>query len=198
MNHCKQLPSIDGMERITRQQLCDNFDGILDKVDKDDVGFVILKPDGTPGHVLCPIKWFTNIAIESEEEIITVNKETVCRADVRRAVEAWNTLSSVGIQPISRLKPGSMRHKGLTARISEYGIDEVLNAIENIRQSDFLRGKNSSGWTVTFDWFVKPNNFPKVHDGNYNNQHGNSPKHESSFDLDEFDNFTMQSCQNRG
>ena len=129
---------------------------------------------------------------------ITISNETVSLTDVRRVTEAWNSLSSVGIQPISRLQSESKRYKGLKARISEYGIDEVLNAIENIRQSDFLCGKNSSGWTVTFDWFVKPNNFPKVHDGNYNNQHGNSPKHESSFDLDEFDNFTMQSCQNRG
>ena len=29
------------MERISRQKLCDDFDNILDRVDKEDTGFVI-------------------------------------------------------------------------------------------------------------------------------------------------------------
>ncbi len=57
MHHWKYLKSTDAMERVTRQQLCDNFDEILAKVEKDDVGFVILNPDGTDGQVLCPAHW---------------------------------------------------------------------------------------------------------------------------------------------
>ena len=57
MPRWKRLESIDIMERITRQQLCDNFDKILDKVDKEDIGFVILNPDGTDGQILCPAHW---------------------------------------------------------------------------------------------------------------------------------------------
>lgn len=57
MSRWKRLESIDIMERITRQQLCDNFDEILDKVDKEDIGFVILNPDGTDGQILCPAHW---------------------------------------------------------------------------------------------------------------------------------------------
>ena len=30
-----------------------------------------------------------------------------------------------------------------------------------------LQGKNSRGWTITFDWFVNPTNFQKVLEGNY-------------------------------
>lgn len=66
----------------------------------------------------------------------------------------------------------SKRYKSLVARIKEYGSDKVIEAIESIRDSDFLRGKNRNGWTITFDWFMLPNNFPKVLDGNYANPGG--------------------------
>ena len=55
----------------------------------------------------------------------------------------------------------------LSQRVSEYGSDKVLEAIEKIKQSSFLLGKNNSGWTITFEWFVRPNNFVKVLEGNY-------------------------------
>ena len=53
----KYLMPLDTMERIFRQHLCDNFDEVLDRVDKEDVGFVILNDDGKDGHVLCPARW---------------------------------------------------------------------------------------------------------------------------------------------
>ena len=53
------------------------------------------------------------------------------------------------------------------ARIREYGVSNVLTAIDKIAVSDFLQGKNNKGWVITFDWFVLPSNFPKVFEGNY-------------------------------
>jgi len=52
------LKSTSTMERITRQQLADNFDEILEKVNKENIGVVILDNDGNDGQVLCPAKWF--------------------------------------------------------------------------------------------------------------------------------------------
>ena len=46
----------------------------------------------------------------------------------------------------------------------------MLTAIEKIKSSDFLCGKGGKGWVITFDWFVKPNNFIKVLEGNYDNK----------------------------
>ncbi len=107
---------------------------------------------------------------ETEKSLETVSDETVCQTDVRRIVSAWNGLQGYGIKPISRVSSGSKRYKSLMARIREYGVDSVLSAVARIKNSDFLRGKNRNGWTVTFDWFVLPNNFPKVLEGNYDNQ----------------------------
>jgi predicted phage replisome organizer len=110
---------------------------------------------------------------EKDNKLI-VSEDTICQTDVRRVIEEWNKLQEVGINPIRDIKPSSKRCQLLKGRIREYGIDEVLNAINNVRNSDFLRGENNRGWMITFDWFVKPNNFIKVLEGNYNKegQHG--------------------------
>ena len=87
--------------------------------------------------------------------------------DIRRVIDAWNSLASSGIQTVSTLRPGTKRYRALNARLSEHGTDKVLAAIDRIRESDFLRGVNKQNWVITFDWFVRPNNFIKVLDGNY-------------------------------
>lgn len=102
----------------------------------------------------------------------TVSNDTVRRTDVQQVVEHWNDLEKCGIKTVSRVTSGTKRYNSLIARIKQYGIDDVLSAIDRIRQSDFLQGKNNKGWTITFDWFVLPNNFIKVLEGNYDN----SPK----------------------
>ena len=111
---------------------------------------------------------------KEKDNNLIVSKDTICQTDVRRVIEEWNKLQEVGINPIRDIKPSSKRYQLLKGRIREYGIDEVLNAINNVRNSDFLRGENNRGWMITFDWFVKPNNFAKVLEGNYNKegQHG--------------------------
>ena len=104
---------------------------------------------------------------EKEEDIISDSKESDCQTkNVRRAVEMWN---QIGVLSVSKLKAGSTRYRMLNARIKEYGIDKVLEAIEKVNRSSFLKGNNSRGWVISFDWFVKPNNFVKVLDGNYDN-----------------------------
>ena len=95
----------------------------------------------------------------------TLSKDKVCSADAQRVVDAWNALPSV--PKVARLMPTANRYKMLMARIRDYGVDNVLDAIANVGKSPFLLGDNRKGWQITFDWFVRPNNFPKVLDGNY-------------------------------
>ena len=107
---------------------------------------------------------------EKEREGLTFSNEKVCCADAQRVAEAWNTL---GLSKVTKLVPGSQRSQMLNKRIKEYGVDEVLRAIENVRASRFLNGDNKKGWQVTFDWFVHPSNFSKVLDGNYADRQSN-------------------------
>ncbi len=113
---------------------------------------------------------------EDIEADVTAPNGAVCRTgDVRRVVEAWNSL---GINPIMKITGSSTRGGMLRARISEYGVDAVINAIAQINDSSFLKGQNKSGWTVSFDWFVRPNNFLKIMEGRYSDSpHGSQPTH---------------------
>lgn len=77
--------------------------------------------------------------------------------------EAWNAIP--GITPIRGIS--GKRRDALRARIREHGEEGVLQAIEKIKESAFLRGQGDRGWVINFDWFVKPSNFQKVLEGTY-------------------------------
>ena len=94
--------------------------------------------------------------------------ERTVHSDIQTIVDAWNSLTAVGISPVSSMSSTSKRYKSISARIREYGVNSVLKAIDNVRESDFLQGKNNRNWMITFDWFALPNNFPKGLEGNYN------------------------------
>lgn len=114
--------------------------------------------------------------IREDENDISISNDIDCqtetvRPDIKPVVDAWNALSNdTAIKPISKMLSTSKRYQMLVARIKEYSLDDVLKAIEKIKQSDFLKGNNNKGWIITFDWFVRPNNFPKVFEGDYDNR----------------------------
>lgn len=111
------------------------------------------------------------IRIENKEleYSLTFSNEKVCpTATVERIISAWNELAVFGIPSVTAIRSGTKRHDMLRKRIAEYGADKIVDAIGNIKDSDFLKG--GKGFTVTFDWFIKPNNFVKVLEGNYNDR----------------------------
>lgn len=120
-------------------------------------------------NVTCNVTVTDSNATEQEQEqeqdtTITVSKDTVCRTDVQRIAEKWNEL---GVSQVQAINAGTKRHDMLKARIKQYGVEAILKAIDHIHQSSFLLGQNKNGWVITFDWFIKPNNYPKVAEGNY-------------------------------
>ena len=109
-----------------------------------------------------------NERIDSDESICP----TAAQSDLHKAVDAWNAL---GLGQVSKLTAGSDRYKLLSARLKQYGLDGWMKALDEIRQSQWLRGNGNKGWVITFDWFIRPNNFPKVHDGNYRDREEPKP-----------------------
>ena len=79
-----------------------------------------------------------------------------------KIVSAWNDL---GLSEVKSIQ--GTRLKYLNARIKEYSEEEIIKGIRSIRNSSFLMGQNRNNWTITFDWFIKPTNMPKVLEGNY-------------------------------
>ncbi|AUN25422.1 hypothetical protein RSJ21_09230 [Clostridium botulinum] len=107
-----------------------------------------------------------DIDIEEDKDNTT---EVVSSNKLQPIVDKWNSLN---LNKLIAINKGTIRYKLLNARIKEYGIDNILKAIENIETRPFLKGQNKKGWTITFDWLVKPNNFIKVLEGNYTDKEG--------------------------
>lgn len=129
-------------------------------------------PDGLPNEPADEPQ-IKNIRNKEDKNIYIVSNDTICQTqDVRRVVDKWNELEKYGIASIKKLTSGSNRCRMLNARIKQFSLDDVLTAIENIKDSSFLQGKSDSRrpWVITFDWFVKPNNFPKVLEGQYSDK----------------------------
>lgn len=103
---------------------------------------------------------------DTEEKPVTA-KDSVKPGDVQKVIDEWNKLQQFGIQPIARMT--ARRTQMLKARIREYGMDKVMEALKNVQNSDFLMGKKTD-FMINFEWFVKPNNFLKILENKYHNR----------------------------
>ena len=104
----------------------------------------------------------------------------------------WNhtMISPVAIPTIAKMTP--KRKTVVNARVKEFGINAVYQAISKAAESSFLNGGGSKGFLADFDWVFRPNNFPKVLEGNYDdvkpiNKNGNGTNKQQSREQREAD-----------
>lgn len=131
---------------------------------------VQLLSNGTPKSVHTEIEKEIELEKDKEKEIDidnSISKDILVSKNLIPIVEEWNNLNLSKVKSIK-----GNRLKLLNARIKEYGIDTILEAIRKVNSSNFLKGQNPKGWTITFDWLIKPNNFIKVLEGNYDDKEG--------------------------
>lgn len=85
-------------------------------------------------------------------------------------LQCWNNLIDSHHSIMPRIQTiSSQRETATMARYREHGLMKVYDVLELAVKSDFLNGKNDKGWKANFDWVMKPNNFVKILEGNYNN-----------------------------
>ena len=134
---------------------------------KDNGRYSLINQDGIPDGYQCETQ--NSIDKNSIDKNSNSIKDTICpTGTVERIVKKWNTLSDLGIKPVMKIGERTQRKEWLSARLKTYSEEDFITAINNIRESKFLQGHNKNGWVITFDWFIRPNNFPKVLEGNYN------------------------------
>ena len=103
--------------------------------------------------------------------------------DREELLQRWNEVAPVKMR---KIVAGGPIDKSIKARIADYGIDGLYEAIDRIPKSSFLSGKvvnQKTGklWKMTFSWFIGPQNFEKVYNGNY-------PEDEEQVPVSEFGN----------
>lgn len=64
-----KLPSTENMERISRQELADNLDAVLDRVLRENIGLVITD-EGKDDLVLCPASWLDPCGTEDFGSVV--------------------------------------------------------------------------------------------------------------------------------
>lgn len=93
--------------------------------------------------------------------------KTINKTDgLRMILDAWNELSSFGIEPTPEMGVSSVQYQNLKRIVEKYGVDDVARTIQRIKISDFLQGKVAE-WKITFNWFLKDVNYQKVRSGKY-------------------------------
>lgn len=81
------------------------------------------------------------------------------------------------------------RRRLTLARYKEYGLDGIKQMIDNATTSDFLGNPSDKWHGADFNWLMKPNNFPKVLEGKYNNDTPSGNGQQGSADDDGYSDF---------
>jgi len=104
--------------------------------------------------------------------------------DFRKLADFFNEELKKSKSVIPQIRAiGGQRKSSTAARIREHGKAAFAEVAKKAAESDFLNGNNDRGWVADFDWMIKPNNFIKVLEGNYDNRqqnnqrYGNTGKH---------------------
>lgn len=121
--------------------------------------------------VLNRLKNIKKISEEDEEleDCISFLKENI---SIPKFIKFWNKMVANTIIPQLASIEGERRTM-LQARLKTYGKQAIFTAVEKMVASDYLTGRSDKSWTnCNFNWFVRPNNFPKILEGNYDNKNG--------------------------
>lgn len=103
-----------------------------------------------------------NIRVIEEEEAEKYNYTLIAGKFIEEA-------NKYGLSIISKLS--DKRKAKLKARIDELGEDKIIEAIDKIKESSFLRGENDRKWKVDFDWLIaNDTNILKVLEDKYKDE----------------------------
>ena len=111
-------------------------------------------------------------AVDVETPTLDLELDGDPRSDIDKLVEAWNAMvdrvnpsqpPKMGLSRVKVLNEGYRKKAQL--RLDEYGLAGMLDAVETVAQSAFLRGlENDRGktWTADFFFLLQPKSIGKV------------------------------------
>lgn len=167
----------DGTKQINKRKIYINnsyIDRNLDPIGENTYTLSVKSPIPYRQNHLDPIGEIT------EENNTRINNTRCNNHDEstrkQTIISVWNSLDD-NIPKIKTLNASTDRYKMLKARMNEHGLDKVIEAIKSISNSKFLQGYKTN-FVITFDRFVRPNNFIKVIEGNYADKKNQGTKQE--------------------
>lgn len=105
---------------------------------------------------------------EAKNEASQTQKES--KIDFEKVRQQFNRLMEQKKIPSLKGKIAGQRRAFFEARVREYGITAAYRVMIKAARSGFLNGSGGRAWVANFEWIFRPNNFPKVLDGYYDEQ----------------------------
>lgn len=137
----------------------------------------IAKPTMIYNDMICNEIKDTNVSYDNLNKEESKDSLSSCELDFARLLDFFNSQLKKNNSLIPSIRQLSdARKRTLKARAREYGKEALVKVFQKAAISDFLNGKNDRSFTASFDWLLKPTNFPKVLEGNYDNPVKDKPK----------------------
>lgn len=134
----------------------------------------------------------TDIDIELDKDIDIEEDIDKNKINWSNILESWNSLpdSINKIRTISGTRKDKVKARMKNLNLTD---EDILKAIEKIKESDFLQGKNDRNWTIKFDWLFKNDtNIMKLLEGNYDNKEIIKSKYEDGIKKDSFNSYEQR------
>ena len=122
-----------------------------------------------------------NATEEDKEEDIEKDKdkEGDKREKCQKIVDIFNSLCP-SFPKVKFLSDSMISN--ISNLVERFPESDISTAFQKCEKSSFLKGKNPRKWKASFDWIIKPQNLPKILNGNYDDEITS----DASYDLSEF------------
>lgn len=124
-----------------------------------------------------------NITNNNTEVLLSSNDDA--KIDFDKLKDCFNDELSKANSIIPKIiSISGKRRTAVSARVREHGKMALSVVIKKAAASPFLNGHNSTSFMATFDWMIKPANFVKVLEGNYDENINNSYNGNNKADIE--------------
>lgn len=127
-----------------------------------------LPPSQCDTAVTSPVTKSVTTEIEIEKE--TDSESPLPPAGESECAEVVSRFNSICVSLNKVSGMTEPRRKAVQSALQAVGQEKITELFRKAEASDFLTKRNSSGWKAGFDWLMKPENYTKVLEGNYDNR----------------------------
>lgn len=130
-----------------------------------------LPPSQCDSAVTSPVTKSVTTEIELEKELeIYSDAPSPPVGETRGCDEVVSQFNSICVSLNKVSGMTEPRRKAVQSALQAVGQEKITELFRKAEASDFLTKRNSTGWKAGFDWLMKPENYTKVLEGNYDNR----------------------------
>ncbi len=113
----------------------------------------------------------------NKNRIKIINKNNNISQNQEAKIQTFISLYSELCPSLPKIKVvTNSRKEGIKRIIKKHSLEEIKTVFEKAQASDFLTGKNNTGWKANIDFFLREDKFVNILEGMYGGKQGVSSK----------------------